>query len=93
MVNINRPNRYPGTDDRTGWPLAVTVLCRDLVELCHVAVHSTPSECADEPEECNFHGRFPRLEHNSDGDSGSGGSLPSPRAPEAMPGHKQGQLV
>lgn len=53
------PNRFPGTDDATGWPKEPKHPCAKGPELCHLALVATPSECCYQPPACPFYSRYP----------------------------------
>ena len=64
MTTQNRPpNRFPGTDDLTGWPVDPKQPCIKGPEtVCYLALCQPLGWCVYEPGGCPFFGHYPALE-------------------------------
>ena len=62
-------NPFPGTDDKTGWPVVPVQPCpKDElglpvvpVQLCHLRLTDEPMVCVYEPGSCPFFGKYPDI--------------------------------
>lgn len=66
MDSPKHPNRFPGTDDVTGWPLEPKYPCIKslLLVICHMRMGLEPMVCGYEAADCPFYGHFPDLSKN-----------------------------